>query len=465
MNTVVKNEQPLVWQLEAWSIAQFIKYARLIDCNPLGQRPSVEPDPIGVATASKAQSIINSVFKGLDIGEIKLVKLDDSEMYRYESIDGGNRKRAIIGFAQGDFPTHKSSVLGEKYYSQLTDAEFDFFNNYMLRFVIFDKLTVAHKGELFRSTNTVTPVNHAEMLNSYGDIPIANMIRNLSRHIAGVGNIPHDLFTSHPTKSGAEKYINVGFDNGRLKIDEAVARIAYRCFKGETLGTSSNDELKAFYENESLDDATASKLQKKVSDCLDFIRKVSVERKSLKKNGVNFKEFTMLYRLWFHYVETHGKFRVAEYDRFYKAFGKAYVSFDAKKPSKYAKELVMEGKVERIRYEAFHQHLGEHKTLFKMKNTIEWFLHEFDEEAATVIFLDKKRAFNREDIEAQLVRQDYKDWVDGKPLTMTNAVGAHIKAYSKGGRTEISNLIVCSAEHNRRMQDMDPEEYKKVYSL
>jgi hypothetical protein len=467
MNTVAVGcpEKPLEWHSVQWTIADFIKYAPLIDCNPVGQRPSVEPDPIGIEKASKAQSIINSILQGLDVGEIKIDQLEIPDLYRYESIDGGNRKRAILGFVQGIFPTHKSSVIGEKYYSQLTDSDIEYFSNYVLRFVIFKHLTIPQKGEIFRSTNNVTPVNHAEMRNSYGNIPIANMIRNTARHVQGIGNVPHILFDSYYTKGGKETFRNVGFDNARLKIDEAVARITYRCFNGETLGTSSNDELKAFYENESLDEATVSKLQKKVVACLDFIQKVSSERKVLTKKGVTFNEFTMLYRLYFHYLETKGKFRVVDYNAFAKVFTKAFVSFDNKKPSKYAKELVKEGKVNRIRYEAFKQHLGEHKTMFKMKNTIEWFTHEFDETAATVFAIDKQRNFENEDIQAQLARQDYKDWVDGKPLTMKDAQGAHVKAHSKGGRTDVYNLIVTHKDHNSRMQTMDPEEYKKVYSL
>lgn len=468
MNSVAaiyRPEKPLEWNYQEWSIAQFIKYAPLIDCNPVGQRPSVEPNPIGTVKASKAQSIIDSIFQGLDVGEIKLDQLVIPDLYRYESIDGGNRKRAILGFVQGIFPTHKSSVIGEKYYSQLTDSDIEYFNNYGLRFIIFKHLTVAQKGKIFRSTNNATPVNHAEQRNSYGNIPIANMIRNIARHVQGIGNIPHTLFASHYTKTDKEIFENVSFDNRRLAIDEAVARIAFRCFNNETLGTSTNDELDAFYENESLDEVAVSKLQKKVAACLDFIQKVSIERKVLTKKGVTFNEFTMLYRLYFHYLETKGKFRVVDYNAFAKAFTKAYVSFDNKKPSKYAEELVKEGNVKRIRYEAFKAHLGEHKTLFKMKNTIEWFVHEFDETAATIFAIDKQRNFENEDIQAQLARQDYKDWVDGKPLTMKDAQGAHVKAHSKGGRTDVYNLIVTHKDHNSRMGTMDPEDYKKVFSL
>ena len=43
-------------------------------------------------------------------------------------------------------------------------------------FVIYDSLDVFTKGYIFRTINETTDVNDQETLNSYGDIPIANLI-------------------------------------------------------------------------------------------------------------------------------------------------------------------------------------------------------------------------------------------------------------------------------------------------
>jgi 5-methylcytosine-specific restriction endonuclease McrA len=46
---------------------------------------------------------------------------------------------------------------------------------------------------------------------------------------------------------------------------------------------------------------------------------------------------------------------------------------------------------------------------------------------------------------------------------MKVAQGAHIVPYSKGGKTEWNNLVVVSAEHNRKMGDMNAYDYKDIY--
>jgi len=68
--------------------------------NPVGQRPPVQTNRLGGNKPSKAQSIIAAIIDEYDIGEIKLIQVEDSK-FKLESIDGGNRKREIKNFIDG----------------------------------------------------------------------------------------------------------------------------------------------------------------------------------------------------------------------------------------------------------------------------------------------------------------------------------------------------------------------------
>jgi hypothetical protein len=174
------------------------------------------------------------------------------------------------------------------------------------------------------------------------------------------------------------------------------------------------------------------------------------------KRGLTNKQVVMLYRLYFYFKQTYGEFKINDYSKFWAEFEKAFNVFNSSNPQR--KDIVENN---RLIHEAFNQHLGEHKTQFKFDNTVTWLLEEFDLDKATVLVVDKNRTFPREMIELKLAEQGYKDWVDGKPLTMENAQGGHIVPHSQGGKTEYDNLVVISAEHNRRMQDTNAYTYKK----
>ena len=179
------------WSVETWTVDKFKLESAFIDMNPIGQRLETNSNAIGESKPSKQQSIIDSMLRGSDIGEIKIVRTRYAT-YPNESVEGGHRKRAILSFINNKFPTHKTSPVGEKFYREFTDAEREAFLQFGIRFVIFDFLTNRQKGELFRDTNNTTPVNQQETLNSYGDMPIANLVRNTARSVDD--NLPHQLF-------------------------------------------------------------------------------------------------------------------------------------------------------------------------------------------------------------------------------------------------------------------------------
>lgn len=443
------------WNLEMWTVREFLEKSTRIDCNPVGQRPSVSPNPIGGSKPSKQQSIINSMLNGWDIGEIKIVKEDGK--YDYESVDGGNRKRTILSFLRNDFPTHRSSHVGEMMAAELSDELREEFMNYQMRFVIYDNLTTRQKGELFRDTNNTTPVNAQETLNSYGDIPIANLIRETSRNVIGIDNLPHELFNCYTTLSGNVVYPNVASNNSRLRLDEVVARITYMIYAGEKAIVAPFESLQEMYDDETLTQREVNKLAKKLKAVLDFILKCSIQRRIQVSRGLLLGQVVMLYRLYFHFKSSNGEFKVESYESFWGEFSKAYNVFNSSNPKRH--DIVENN---RLIHEAFNQHLGEHKTQFKLDNTVTWMLEEMDLEKASLVTLDSKRTFPREMVELKLAEQGFKCWITGEKLDMSNAQGGHIVAHSQRGKTEYSNLVVISAEHNRRMQDMNAHDYKAM---
>ena len=453
------------WKTEIWTIKDFMVKSGKIDCDPVGQRPSVSPNPFGESKPSKQQSIIETIMSGYDIGEVKLSLEEDGTLRTLESIDGGNRKRTILEFLANEFPMHKTSSLGngeELYYERFTDDQMKYFLNYEMRFVIYEGLTPYEKGLYFRNTNNTTSVNNQEHLNSYGNIPIANAIRENARIVKGVNNTPHILFDSHKKPVGKNKVNKDHFpyieaNNNRLRLDELVARIMYMVYKDESPVVAPFESLEEMYSDSSLDAKKVETLNKKLGKCLDFLHNCALQRRSQLYRGILIPQAVMLYRLWFYLKKEYGKFDIEDYGLFWDEFEKAYNVFDRQNPKRddtvYGNRHIVE---------AFHGHLGEHKTQSKFDNTIKWLLEEMDLEKATVYKLDSARVFKQKDIDIKWSGQMKRCWVSGEPLDRKDAQGGHIISYKNGGKTEIDNLVVISAEHNRRMQDQNAHDYKKA---
>ena len=430
--------------------------------NPVGQRPPVQTNRLGGSKPSKAQSIIAAIIDGFDIGEIKLIEVSESK-FKLESVDGGNRKREIKNFVNGDFPIHKShSKYGGMYFSELPEDERKEFMNYELRFVIYKNKTSYWKGKQFRVFNTTTPVNHQEMLNSYGDTPIAKIVRETVREIEEVNSIPHILFKSKLSPKGDEHiFENISSDNNRLKLEEYVARILLQFWRGKVLlNTASNDELEEMYSDNNISPDVANKLKEKLNKFLYLIMDLS--RAKMKKHngrGLAYRELVMASRLFLFLMDKHKSFKVNNFDNLWLDFTNSLNSFIGKDPTKI--ETHKDDKGVRTRSEAMRGYLGEYKNLKKIQTSIDWLLEDIDL-GSHILTQDDNRTFSRELIEQVLAKQGYVDYVDGQSLTMENAEGAHIKPWSQGGKTTIDNLAVTSKYHNKAMGTLNVEAYKMI---
>lgn len=408
--------------------------------------------------ASKAQSIVACIFDGQDIGEIKLCDYQGVK----SSIDGGNRKRAILNFYNNKFALPKGSKYAGLKYKDLVEDAKEYFLNYVIRFIEYGEIAPQQIGKTFRITNTTTPVNRQEMRNSYGQNPVAVLVRRTTRKIDDVGNIPHILFDWKINAKGDAEYFYLTFNNKGLHLDEQTARLLYRVLNGEKSIVASDDNLDEMYvdyEQFLSDDENLKKTKKKLYDAMDFIVNIADTARKYKNNrGLAHKQYEMLVRLYFYLKEHYKSFKVISAAEFWEAFTTAMDEVLSCEDVTFKERS---GKT-RVVSEAFGQYLkSDLNDQWKYNKSLELFLKEFDLDNCGLKLLDPKRCFSREEIESALIKQGYKDFVDGKKLTMKDAVGAHIIAHSNGGKTTLENLVVVSKAHNTAMGTQPVDVYKQ----
>jgi hypothetical protein len=446
---------------ETMSVRDFLLMFGDIDTQPVGQRLDRDPVMIGRSKPSKAQGILNSMLMGIDVGQITIHETPEGD-FKFESIDGGHRKRYIKAFFENRFPDFKTG----KYFRDFDSAERDAFLNTDLTFCIYENLEGWQVGYIFRSLNETTQVNHQEMLNSYGSTPVANAIRETVRVVPGVSNSIHPLF-DYTQKDGEAKksFTKVLFDNTGLRIDEMVARLFFRYYDGGGLNTSTDKDLEDMYEADITQDKM-DKISEKVHNNLDFVLKMAdIRKKRFNSQNMPQKEFTLFYRLWLYMEETYGSFKISDYDQFFDVVYKAYAPFKIKydQQPKRLQALSPFDSTKTIGKQ-FNDSLGEFDSRAHVIYPVELLLEDINLESIITV-KDKLRSFPLEWREAKLAEQDFKCAVDGKPLTLESAEGGHIIAHTDGGKTTYENLAMISGYHNKKMGSLSITQYKELLGV
>lgn len=457
------------WKYEEWSINKFLKESSTIDCNPEWQRGDVDILFSTSGSPSKAQSIIASILLGLDIGEIKLCEHNGG----LASVDGGNRKRAILAFLRNEFPLHKKSEWGQSFFKDLPADVQDTFWNYRMRIIVYGQLPDHLIGLTFRNTNTVTEVNPQEMRNSHGSNPLAAMIRRIVRVIPEVSNPTHVFYdysvVNKKNGTNEKRFRYLAYNNHRLKMEDQLARVLHRVINDETPGVSPDKALNLMYEVEGEKwknfPEEQAKAEKKLKAALDFFVKVAnAARDNRNGQGLTIGQFSLLTRLYFHMKTKYDTFKVINYDFFWKQFAQAFVQVEERRDLiKVVNEndVLVDG--DRTVGEAFRGYLSfDIPQQWKYDDSLTWFLEAFDP-LNSVTPKDPKRCYTAKEIENRLIQQNWTDYIDGKPLKLQHAVGAHKIAHTNGGKTTGDNLVVISGKHNSIMGSMDVESYKQWY--
>lgn len=446
-----------VYYEASMTVREFLENYGDFNCDPVGQRPDIGLPLENSTGDSKAQEIIKVLLSGRSLGKITVHEPSDDRVlvFKYESIDGGHRKRYIRAFFDNKFR------VNGKYYRELSDEEKEYLKTRKLSFDIYQNLDVWEIGKIFRDLNKTTDVNHQEMLNSFGDVLIANAIRGTVRAPKGGKNETHSLFEFVYRENEKKNFVNLQFDNLRLRIEEMVARIYYRYYDGGGLGRADDISLESLYCTK-LSESDIAKLKKRVDNCLDFLREIAIVRKQYNTIGLNQKEFSLFSRIWMYMEEEYGSFKVNDIDEFYRTISTAVSEFF--KPLEKQDEFLQEISPfdsNKTKGQQFKDTLGEHRSREAIRTTLLWLLERIDM-TSLVTLKDPQRLFPRDWREAKLAEQGFKCAVDGQSLTMDNAQGGHIISHTDGGRTTYDNLAMISTEHNRKMGSMSLEQYKEL---
>ena len=443
--------------METTTVQHFLLTHGDIDCNPVHQRPDREPKLVGTTAPSKAQEIMRCLISGQNIGVITIHRTPGKK-FKFESIDGGHRKRYIIDFYNNRFPLFNTG----KFYRDLDATDRATFLTKNMFFCVYDNLKPDQAGQIFRDLNKTTQVNHQEMLNSYGDIPIANAIRQTVREVSGVVNSPHPLFGYNQSSATAEKkYVHIGFNNNGLHIEEMVARMFYRYYDGGGLGTSDDADLETLYKAP-IDEIVASKLTTKVWDCLDFVLSMAKIRRQRLNSPLPQKDFTLLYRLYMYLEQNIGVYSIPDRHDFFDAIYGAYSQYRLDYSLQPVElQQVSPLSAEKTIGKQFNDSLGEFRPMKSVAFPIDRLLLGVNL-LSVIAPRDPQRIFPRVWRETKLIEQNYKCAVTGETLTMKDAHGAHIVSWADGGKTVYENLAMVSAYHNARMGQLSLNQYKEL---
>ena len=394
--------------------------------------------------------------KGIDIGQVTIHTTPNGD-FEYESIDGGHRKRAILGFLNDEFV----NPLNEKKFSKHTAVERASFRDIQLTFCTYQNLTGPQVGEIFRTLNSITPVNHQEKLNSYGDIPIANAVREIVRVIVSVGNTPHRLFEYlQSSRSTKKTYSYIKFDNAGLKQDEWVARLFYRYYVDGKNGQAKHEQLQEMYDaNPS--ETVVNDLTKKVTNMLDFILSMAHERYQIYQKTMDIGEANLFARLYLHMENTFGKYSINNRKEFFQTVIAAHLQLGDKNTTD--PELLAQSRFDaaKLVWSQYKTSLTDYKSeLDALNYPIDLLLSRVDL-SNLITVKDKKRNFTQAEKELQLAKQNFKSTITGLPLKLKDAHAGHKVAHAKGGKTVPENLEMVEAEHNTAMGQMSPEDYAK----
>lgn len=464
------------WDLKIITVYDYLtKWHPNTDCNPVHQRRDVEN--IGTESskrlnASKRQAIVETILDGLDIGEIKINKRTPQEIQKwgkkYESIDGGHRKRTISAFFENKFRTAIKSSNSYKIYGELPQDVQEEFLNYKIRLVVYNELLPKQKRNQWGSTNHTTPANHQEELNSYGDYPLANCIRELVSYIGGpISNSIHPIFKTKKDKNGKEIGEVLSFAPERMSYDRLVARmlrVALYCNKKTPLVTCDDIQIEEMYaDGETLTIEEINRARAKVIRWLDFMLEWANAKYNVIKGKFTMDEFIMMFRLIVTYEMRWGDykvaFRIVNWDKFYERSAKSFNQFFDKNPSPYGMEQVNTTGSPELRYKQFSANLRKHGVIKRWTESVEWFEHNYmtpDELVGEniILLLDKKRVFSKKVREHGIINMDFMD-DSGNRLDLQNSHAGHRKPHSKGGKTNMDNLVVQTAEENLKLGARD----------
>ena len=443
MSTKVELKQNIFEYLPmtVWEYYSYIQ-DNDVDIEPLGQRDNVQTTDKGGVEPSKAQSIVQSMFDGLDIGEISIAGTKEKEV-----LEGGHRTRkAVVAFLNNDFPLHKTSMFGEKYFSDLPAFAKEYYRQYKLRVIDFYELDGPAIGKQFVQFATTTVLKFVEKANSYGKSPSIKEFRELVRVVDygnGVVDVVLPFFKDY-----------VGFSDSRMKFLEILLESVGLHYT-KNLSVSEGEIIKY------LDTATtteAKRIKNAVLKEYAFYENIGAFWSTYYGKKVGIMEFGILRHIYFNLPDG---FKVNDYDLFTKKLVRNLNDFETKNSQvDYTDENGdrLDGRYAKV-WDAFKSYVKKINSDTATEQVRVW----LSEITPTVIEKDSKRSFSKKDLLRRYEEVGEVCEITGDPIHFSQVVGAHIEPHCESGKTEYNNLMITTKYHNEKMGTMNALEYKKKY--
>ena len=162
-----------------------------LNLNPSYQRPG------DIWSLPKKQLLVDSILRNYDMPKFYHRRLEGSEPYRFEVVDGQQRTRAIFEFFDGEFSLGETSAdipglgdLSGKFYADLSADAQDRFGNYQISVTELEECTDEEVRELFLRLQEGESLKPAEKRNA----KISKM-RDFIATLTGTdGGSPHQVF-------------------------------------------------------------------------------------------------------------------------------------------------------------------------------------------------------------------------------------------------------------------------------
>lgn len=438
-----------------------IKLYKIRDLVDMVSRQELNPNPIGQRPPTtkgwkKSQRIVESIIEGYGCGMITIRDISEEvtaqDIYgrncKFLCVDGGHRLRALRDFRQALF-----TVKGKD------------FADYVEEGINIDEIEVpvqiwrctSHEAtELFRRINTTTPVNFMEMVMSDEESVVCKFIRELTMNVKEYKNDTHKLFQYH--KDSNNNYVVAHFNtepNPRRKWDEYVAIALIRALKGG-LVDAGQPEIESIAANcPPLTEVGKKVVTRFLSDAY------SLRKSKYMSNKFNTDTFAAFLVYWFGLYGENRNFAVKD-NSFYKDFMVTYSKLTGR-------DYELENEI--VDYDGQKHFLKEfvRKNIKNFSNgEVQQKVYDIFKEYAKgdgIVFRDAKRSLSSSESEQLLASQGFVCAIDGLPLELKDAVFAHDTAWSKGGRSELSNGAIIRSNHNRDMGTTTLDEYRLILKM
>lgn len=390
-----------------WSVDSTIKY---IKNQTLDLAPEYQRGPVW-ARARQA-SLVDSIIRGYDLPKFYVRRIANGDAETFEVVDGLQRLTSLVNFLNNDFPLPKDSKYPGVHYDKLPVSISQKLDAFQLTFTVLEDFSDSEVSDMFLRLQNGLKLNAAEELNAIsGDMH--NYIEDLSK------------------SAFFDKTISFGVSRGAAR--HVAAQLATLAVRG--YGDVRKQDLKRMYVDFSTWKPTES--AKALKQVLNWLAKTFDEKDvAFRNRGQTISIVMVTMDLWQNY------FLQEKSEEFSKAIHGFDIAVQRDDPGlrEYATAISHssdQGKSIELRREIMLAYLQPFTSQLEKK--------------------DVKRTFSMPDRVlawyAAAGKCQYPQCAT--KITFQDFHADHLKAWSKGGQTKLSNLQVLCKEHNLKKGKKD----------